>query len=224
MRPIRTVLFLVCIFFLFGTAFSYAQTVYVIDEFEVTMRTGPSVENKIIAMLPTGTKLQVIEEKGDWVLVQSPTGSEGWVLKRYVSVETPKKIIIEQLKNKYNAALKNLEIQTEKALTFEKENKELRVALSTSQEKLERVKKDYTGLINESKDFLELKKEHTKNLADLRKATSELEQLRKENAELHSSTNIIWFLSGAAVVFVSWLIGYVMGKIKQRSRSHSLYG
>ncbi len=80
MRSIKTVLFLVCNFILFGIAFSYAQTVYVIDEFEVTMRTGPSIENKIIAMLPTGTKLQVIEEEGDWVLVRSPTGREGWVL------------------------------------------------------------------------------------------------------------------------------------------------
>ncbi len=223
MRSIKTVLFLVCNFILFGIYFSYAQTVYVIDEFEVTMRTGPSIENKIIAMLPTGTKLQVIEEEGDWVLVRSPTGREGWVLKRYASVETPKKIIIEQLKKKYKVALKNLEIETEKALTFEKENKELRVALNTSQEKLEKVKQDYTSLTNESKDFLKLKKEHTKNLANLRKATSELEQLRKENKALRSSTNIRWFLSGAAVVIVSWLIGYVMGKIKRRSRSHSLY-
>jgi SH3 domain protein len=223
MRSIKTALFLVCNFIIFGIAFSYAQTVYVTDEFEVTMRTGPSNENKIIAMLPTGTKLQVIEEKGDWVLVQSPTGSEGWVVKRYASAETPKKIIAEQLKKKYDVALKDLEMETEKALTFEKENKELRVALSTSQKKLDRVKQDYTSLINESKDFLELKKEHTKNFANLRKSTSELEQLRKENAELHSSTNIIWFLSGAAVVIVSWLIGYVMGKLKRRSQSHSLY-
>jgi len=224
MRSKKTVLFLACNFILFGIAFSYAQTVYVIDEFEVTMRTGPSIENKIIAMLPTGTKLQVIEEQGDWVLVRSPTGMEGWVLKRYASVETPKKIIIDQLHKKYEDALKNLEIETEKALMFEKENKELRVALNTSQEKLERVKQDYTSLITESKDFLKLKKEHTINFANLRKATSELEQLRKENEELRSSTNIIWFLSGAAVVIVSWLIGYVMGKINRRSRSHSLYG
>ena len=224
MRSIKTVLLLVCNFILFGIAFSYAQTVYVTDEFEVTMRTGPSIENKIIVMLPTGTKLQVIEEKEDWFLVRSSDGREGWVLKRYASGETPKKIIVEQLQKKYKGTLKNLEIETEKASTFETENKQLRVALNTSQEKLEKVKQDYTSLIIESKDFLKLKKEHTQNLANLRKATSELEQLRKENKELRSSTNVIWFLSGAAVVIISWLIGYVMGKIKRRSRSHSLYG
>ena len=224
MRSIKTILFIVWNFTLFGIAFSYAQTVYVTDEFEVTMRTGPSAENKIMAMLPTGTKLEVIEESGDWVLVRSPIGREGWVLKRYASVETPKKIVIEQLQKKYKVALKNLEIETEKALTFENENKKLHAALNTSQEKLEKVKQDYTRLINESKDFLKLKKNHTENLASLKKATVELAQLRKENKALRSSTDIVWFLSGAAVLTVSWLIGYIMGKIKRRSRSHSLYG
>jgi len=222
MRSIKIVLFLVCNFFLFGIAFVHAQTVYVTDEFEITMRTGPSVENKIIAMLPTGTKLEIIEEKEDWILVKGLAGSEGWILKRYASAETPKKVIIEHLQKKYKEALKNLETQTEKALTFEKENKELRNALKTRQEQLEKVKKDYTGLINESKDFLKLKNEHVTNLADLRQATSELTQYRKENEELRLSTNVTWFLSGAAVVIVSWLIGYIMGKIRRRSRSHSL--
>jgi len=155
---------------------------------------------------------------------RAAVGREGWVLKRYASVETPKKIIIEQLQNNYKVALKNLEIETEKALTFEKENKRLQAALNTSQEKLKNVKLDYTRLTNDSKDFLALQKKHIKNLANLKKATLELAQLRKENKALHSSTNIKWFITGAAVVTVSWLIGYVMGKIKRGSRSHSLYG
>jgi SH3 domain protein len=223
MKSIKTVLFFFGSFILFGIAFSSAQTVYITDKFEVTMRTGPNVENKIIAMLPTGIKLQVIEEKGEWLLVQTPIGREGWVLKRYASMEIPKKMIIEQLQNNYEIALKNLEIETEKALTFEKENKRLNAALNTSQEELKKVGRDYTRLIDDSKDFLNLKKKHTKNLADFKKATAELAQLRKENKALQSSTKIRWFLSGAAVVIVSWLIGYVMGKVKRRSRSHSLY-
>jgi len=224
MRSIKIVLFIVCNFLFFGSSFALGQTVYVTDEFEITMRTGPSLENKIIAMLSTGTKLETIEEKEDWCLVKDPTGREGWILKRYVSETIPKKILVEQLQKQYKEALKNLETQTAKGLTFEKENRELRKALNTSQEQLEKVQKDYTGLMNESKDFLKLKNEHATNLADLRQATSELTELRKENEDLRLSKNVIWFLSGAAVVIVSWLIGYIMGRIRRKSRSHSLYG
>lgn len=224
MRSIKIILFLVSNFFLFGISFAQAQTVYVIDEFEITMRTGPSIENKIIAMLPTGTKLEIIEEKEDWILVRGPSGREGWILKRYASAETPRKILVEQLQNRYREALKNLETQTERASTLERENKELRTALNKSQEQLEGVKKNYTALMNESKDFLKLKNEHATNLTDLRKATSELTHLKKENEDLRYSTNIIWFLSGAGVVVVSWAIGYMMGRIRRRSHSHSLYG
>jgi len=223
MRSIKTALFLVCIFILFETAYSHAQTVYVKDEFEITMRSGASIEHKIIAMLPTGTKLQVVEEKGDWILVKSPTDQEGWILKRYASVETPKKIVIEQLQKKYQEGSNHLGIETEKALKLEKENKDLRSALTSNQREFEKVTNDYTGLMNESKDFLKLKEEHASSLSNLRKARAELMQLTKENEELRSSTNITWLLSGAAVVIVSWLIGFVMAKISRRGRSNSLY-
>jgi len=219
---VSAILCFACTVILFGIAFSYPQTVYVTDEFEITMRTGVSIEHKVIALLPSGTKLQVIKEKGNWILVKSPTDKEGWILKRYASVETPKKIIIAQLQKNYQEASKQLEMETEKALTFEKENKELRSALTMSKGKFENVNKEYMNLINESKDFLNLKKEHTSNVANLRKATSELKQLRKENKDLRLSNNIIWFLSGAGVMFVSWLIGYIMGKISRRSRKYSL--
>ena len=221
-RSFRTFIFLVCNLIIFGISFSYAQTVFITDEFEVTMRTGPSIGNKIIAMVSTGTKLQIIEEEGDWVLVKSPLDREGWILKRYASPEIPKKIVIEQLRNKYRETAKHLEIETEKALIFEKKNKELRNALNAIEKKFEKINKEYNTLVNESKDFLNLKREHTSTIASLRKATAELTKLRKENEQLRLSTGAIWFLSGAAVVTISWLAGFMMGKVRRRSRS--LYG
>ena len=218
----KVFLLLLCHFIVFGISYSYAQTVYVTDEFEITMRTGPSIENKIIAMLSTGTELQVIEESDDWILVKDLTGKEEWIFKRYASDEIPKKIILEQLRNKYQEALKNLKVETERASTFDRENKELRSALNASNKNLEKVKKDYNTLTVESKDFLDLKKEHTLNLTNLGEATAELTKLKKENEDLRLSTNVIWFLSGAVVVVVSWVVGFIMGKVRRRSRS--LYG
>jgi len=222
MHSLKKILFLACSLIVLEIAYAYAQTVYVTDEFEITMRTGPSIENKIIAMLPTGTKLQVIEEKGDWILAKGPNDEEGWIFKRYASAEIPKKIILEQLRNKYQEAAKQLETEKEKALTFEMKNKELGSALHTSQKQFEKVNKDYTGLVAESKDFLHLKNEHASNIDNLKKTTSELIILKKENEDLRLSTNLIWFLSGAGVVAVSWLVGFMMGKVTRRSRS--LYG
>ena len=82
--------------------------------------------------------------------------------------------------------------------------------------------KDYKNLVSESKDFLTLKEAHASNLANLEKATSELVKFKKENEDLRLSTNVIWFLSGALVVAVSWVAGFIMGKVRRRSRS--LYG
>ena len=62
MRKITMLLFIAYSSFS-GTSALYAQTVYIVDSFKVTMRTGPSNENKIISMLPSGTKLEIMEEK-----------------------------------------------------------------------------------------------------------------------------------------------------------------
>ena len=221
-RSFRIFLFSVCNLIIFGISFSYAQTVYITDEFEVTLRTGPSVENKIIAMLATGTKLQVIEEKGDWILVEGPLDRQGWILKRYASLEIPKKFVIEQLRDKYQETSRHLEIEMEKALTFEKKNKELQSALTRTEKNFEKINKDHKALIDESKDFLNLKREHTSARAGLKKATAELTKLREENEQLRLSTGVIWFLSGAAVVTISWTVGFIMGKVRRRTRS--LYG
>ncbi len=224
MKSIRIVFFLVCSLFICGASGAFAQTVYVTDEFEIMLRTGPSIENKIIAMLPTGTRLEMIEEKDDWAFVRDSNDREGWIFKRYASTQIPKKILIERLQKEYSGVLKNLETQTQKGRGLEKENKELRVALNTTQEQLEKVKKDYDSLASGSKDFIKLRDEHAANLAGLRAAEAELTQLKKENEELRFSRTIIWFLSGAGVVVVSWLIGFMMGKIRRKSRSHLLYG
>jgi len=229
MRKITALFLLTNCLFLFGIHFSHAQTVpsgqtvYVTDQFEITMRTGPTVQNKIIAMLATGTALHIIREEGDWLLVQSPTGIEGWILKRYVSPETPKSLVIEGLQKKYEAVLKTSKSATDKAGTLERENRELKVTLSQSQDELKKVKQTYDKLAAGSKDYLNLKEKFDTNLNKFNNATAELEQLRKENSELRSNENIRWFMIGAAVVALSWLIGYLMGKIRKRERGSSLY-
>ncbi len=223
MRKITIALFFSCTLILFASAFAFAQAVYVVDEFEITMRTGPSSDRKILAMLRTGTRLEVIEEKEGWYLVRGPADKEGWVLKRYVSTETPKKTVIKQLQKKLDLLSDNSTTATEKINMFEKENREMRSILDSTQVELAKVKREYSSLVTDSKNVLALKKEHTENVDNLKTVTSELQQIREENMGLRADSRIKWFLSGGGVVFISWLFGYFMGKSKKRSRTHSLY-
>ena len=69
---------------------SQAQDLYVSDYREVMVRTGPSLRNKIIAVLKTGDAVTLIREaEGDYYLVALPDGREGYILKGYVTEQIP---------------------------------------------------------------------------------------------------------------------------------------
>ena len=80
---------LVCLF----SASVYGETMYVSDILKLTLRTGPSIENKIISVLESGQVMEVIKFGDEWSRVQLPNGKEGWVLSRYLTTGETNNII-----------------------------------------------------------------------------------------------------------------------------------
>jgi SH3 domain protein len=70
----------------FAATAADAQTRYVSDRLEVTLRTGTSTQHSIVRMLPSGTRLEVLETEpaSGYARVRTADGVEGWVLSRYL--------------------------------------------------------------------------------------------------------------------------------------------
>jgi SH3 domain protein len=66
---------------------AYAQTKYVTDDFEVMLRTGPSIKNKIIRALRSGTRIEVlrIDSGNGHSQVQTSSGQIGYLVTRFLS-------------------------------------------------------------------------------------------------------------------------------------------
>ena len=73
---------------LFSSA-AHAESAWVSDEFEITLRSGPSTSNAIQLMLKSGTELEVLERdrESGYARVRTGGGTEGWVLTRYLMNE-----------------------------------------------------------------------------------------------------------------------------------------
>lgn len=86
MRQLPILVVLVLLF----PAFCQAQDLYVSDYREVMVRTGPSLRNKIIAVLKTGDTVTLIREaEEDYHLVALPDDREGYILKGYLTEQIP---------------------------------------------------------------------------------------------------------------------------------------
>ena len=82
--PILTVLVL------FFPTFCPAQDLYVSGYRELMLRTGPSLANKIVAVLKTGDAVTLIREaEEDYYLVALPDGRQGYVAKAYLTEQIP---------------------------------------------------------------------------------------------------------------------------------------
>ena len=69
---------------------TYAQRMYVTDELVITLRTGPSTQNTVIANLNTGDAVEVLEQDEDAGYSRIRIvgdDDEGWVLTRYLMSE-----------------------------------------------------------------------------------------------------------------------------------------
>jgi SH3 domain protein len=223
MKKFRLVFFVILGLFLMGQT-SWATKAYVTDSLEITFRTGPSTENKIITFLRSGQPLDVLESRGDWSRVRL-TGPEsdhedGWVLSRYLSTQQPWEIQVISLK-KENARLKEelggIKEQWRKAAQGEKGVSE---ELKENLEALKRAQNAYETLKREAADFLKLKSVHEATSRTLETARETVQKLTKENEDLRSSQKNKWFATGALVLLCGLMIGLLTGRQYRKRKTY----
>jgi SH3 domain protein len=167
-----------------------AATAYVIDEVKLPFRSGPGTDRKIVDIISTGDRVEVLEDGEEWAMVRLRDGKEGWVLKRYLSSQKPSKLVLEELQQTHA----RLEAS---AGEIEKENETLQAENDRLKSSLE---------------------EKTKSLTELTQRYSELEKA-SEASNFQMRKYLIFFFSGAGILFIGILLGLVM----KRQRRKSMY-
>jgi len=207
---------------LFAALPARAQQLYVADVQEITVRTGPSLENKIVQMLKSGSRLEKLKEEGEWLYVRTDAGKEGWVLKRYLSTDTPVKVQFEDFKAR-NAELIEKAGKVEAIIgRYEEENKTLQKNLTSLQAEHGRIKAEFEALSKANANVAEM----TRSFAELKAAAEankqELDRIRRENDSLRDLSDVKWFLAGAGVLLAGWLFGYLLGR-SARKKANRMY-
>jgi len=198
-----------------------AETRYVSDSLEITMRSGKGNSFSITRMLSSGTPLDVLEVDKDagYTRVRTSSGKEGWVLSRYLmKTEAARDRLASAEKNLAEMELEKRKLETAMAALTEEKNtfaKELD-ALSSQNRKV-------------SQDLAEIKRTASSALAidsenkDLKSRVVSLERdiqtLQQENEGLRDRTARDWFMVGAGVVLLGIVVGLIIPRIRWRKKS-----
>lgn len=217
-KTLVTKSFLLLILLLSATAAS-AETLYIIDQLFVTLRTGQSTEHQVVRTLASGTKLERLEVSGDYSQVRTEDGTEGWVLSQYLS-DTP--IARDQL----NAARKQAEELGVENTRLKRRLDELsgkEGKLSESYKTLEREHNKVTSELERLRRVtavpLQLEAENQQLKKELVELENEYELLRQEHQILTDSSDRDWFITGAGAVVLGLLIGLLAPSLRSRKKS-----
>ncbi len=194
-----------------------AATQYVIDFIRVTLRTGPGVEHKVLDMIESGHKLEVLESRQDWSRVRIEDGKEGWILTRFLTPNPPSQLILDRLSRENEAEKKKASGLIDENKTLTEKNRQMAQALQNNQTALDKLQEEHRALIGDSKGFLDLKAKYETVSTQVTSQSKRAETLEKELARLQLHKNIRWFLSGAGVFFVGFILGFSSRRQRRRS-------
>ena len=189
---------------------------YVSDILKLTLRTGPSTENKILAVIESGQMLNIVKRGDEWSQAQLPDGKEGWVLTRYLTPDETNNIKLERLEAKH----KNLMIQAAALLEennkLKAESRKLRADFDTNKKQMTKAQTDYETLKTEVAEFLTLKSRYDIAASQLAEQTARADKLEDQLTKLELSYYIKWFLAGSGVLVVGFLIGFSTKRQRRR--------
>lgn len=206
-----------------------AETRYISDQLIVTLREQPQQNAQSINHLKTDTPVEVLEDAGDYAKVKTRAGEIGYIQKHYLLSETPKAIIIRQLQQERDRLAEKVadmqgqltavtsrgdktqqELATQLAES-DKQLSELREKLEESQTTLARISQDYQTLQKDAEDVVNIARERDQLRKTNQELTTDLASLKDKVEDLTMSAIIKWFLAGAGVLLLGWIIGKSSG-------------
>lgn len=198
-----------------------AESVWVTDQFEITLRSGPSTSNAIRLSVGSGTRLEVIERDADtgYTHVRTQGGTEGWVLTRYLMNEASAREQLEKLTSQLtnansrgstldsqlNAIKGEYDAASNKIATLERE----KAAVEAELAEIRRTAANVLAINDQNKSLMD----------QLTAAQIRADTLEQENRVLAGQTTRYWFMSGGLVLLVGIILGIWLPRIRWQRRS-----
>ena len=213
--------FISLLFVFFYASSAFGQSAWVTDEFEITLRTGPSTSNAIRLSLTSGTRLEVLEtlpEEG-YTRVRTEGGTEGWVITRYLMNEPSAREQLADLTQQLtNASDEGSSLATQlNGIRAEYREAEQTIA------RLERENADLQAELEEIRrtaaNVLAIDSQNKQLQEELTNAQISIDGLNEEVRTLTGQSARTWFITGALVLVGGIVLGLLLPRLRWQRRS-----
>jgi SH3 domain protein len=189
----------------------HAEVAYVTDKIKIGLHQEASNESPIIKLVPSGTKLNIIERENDLIYAEEPEGVRGWVNSQNILNSKPgrtKVIELETVNKELEKKILSLQNESEKSIS----NEELEKKLNTERLKVGELQVELTNIKSKAGNI----ESNDKLLADINHLKNANKQLinQLESSEIVSDENGNQISSkNSSLKFISFMIIFIFGVI-----------
>ncbi len=193
-----------------------AQSAWVTDQFEITLRSGPSTSNAIQLMLRSGTRLEIMERDTEtgYTRVRTGGGTEGWVLSRYLMSEPSAREQLQTLSGQLTSAQSEGSSLNTQLSAIRGEYDDARQSISTLESDKQRLETELAEIRRTAANVLAINERNKQLHEELAAAETRVGVLEQENRALTSQTTRYWFMTGALVLVVGMILGIWLPRIR----------
>jgi SH3 domain protein len=200
---------------------AFAAPAWVSDQFEITLRSGPSTGNAIQLMLDSGLRLEVLERDAEsgYSRVRTPGGTEGWVLSRYLMNEPSAREQLENLTSQLtNANSRGSSLNAQmNAVKAEYDTAKKQIAKLEGEKAA--VEKELAEIKRTAANVLAINDQNKSLMDQLAAAQIRGDTLEQENRQLSGQTTRYWFMAGALVLLIGIILGIWLPRVRWQRRS-----
>ena len=212
-----------CIAFcgLLAAGFASAEPVWVSDQFEIMLRTGPSTSNAIERMLRSGTELESLEvdSESGYSRVRTAGGTEGWVLTRYLMGEPAAREQLIRLSSQLTNANAQGSSMGSQLKSIENEHQAATRRINDLESERDQLLAELAEIKRTAANVLAIDSQNEDLRQQLTDSEIEVSVLEEENSSLAAQGNRYWFISGALVLFGGVILGLILPRMKFQKRS-----
>ena len=189
----------------------HAEVAYVTDKIKIGLHQEASNESPIIKLVPSGTKLNIIERENDLIYAEEPEGVRGWVNSQNILNSKPgrtKVIELETVNKELEKKILTLQNESGKLIS----NEELEKKLNTERLKVGELQVELTNIKSKAGNI----ESNNKLLADINHLKNANKQLinQLESSGIVSDENGNQISSkNSSLKFISFMIIFIFGII-----------
>ena len=221
MRFTRLQVLMVSALLVFFSAQALAQdtTRYISEELEVGVRTGKTLQNRIIRTARGGEQVTVVQQDNDgYSLVRFANGTEGWILTRYLQDQAHSRDRLAEVEAELAEIRSGSDDQASRVAQLLDERRVLESERDSLQQRIGALESELTELRDVASRPQEIRAQNAQLREAMLEAQNSADDFRRQVEVLRGDNQRKWFMTGALVTVGSLIFGILLTRLPRRRR------